>query len=557
MNQARNFTNYINRASFLLFALQLAGIARASDVAVCQKGELLGFVPEAEQVQQHRQFALPIISYPFGTKLNSYGGGLELTLRINTFGEVVCYALTNRFGEAQALNDQRRAVIREFSNWHYAPFLRSGQAVAAVVTENVAEQETPQARKQAPDVPLAQVHIGLRRSGCYGWCPSYSVDLYGDGHAVYVGRDFVDVVGEHRYSVAPDAVAKLMNSLLAKDLWSLRDTYRANISDNPTYTVTMQLGDQTHSIEDYVGQSVGMPAVVTQFEKEIDEAADSESWIHLGHTAVGHLQHEGFAFASVEGGTLLARAVANEYSHDDKAMLEVIQLGAPLDADISDSEGFPRAKRSLFELALEHQRGPLLDALIEKGALLSNGAPDRQKIDGAFRAAIEGGNLSFAQKIWNAVGSEAHPSLTFSDRGDQNEFPLQQSPVTLLLAKDAYEPKNWQALEITKWLEGLGCDVRAHGADGTTLLHIAAKAGDARFVKYLLDSGVDPSTKGRYGPALGGTHSEDVAMMLLEAGTTTSSMDDKDWSFRKFAVENHWGRVIAWLDEHAAARKTK
>jgi hypothetical protein len=543
----------------VLFAGQVTcSIARAADVPVCKTGELLGYVPDQEQVQHHRQFTLPTISYPFGTKLNSYDGGFLLTLRINAFGEVACYGLKNRIDQNQPLNDQHREVIHQLHNWHYAPFSRDGAAVEAIVAETLAEQETPKTRKQMPDVPLAQVHVGLSRSGCYGWCPSYSVDVYGDGRAVYVGNDFVDVVGKHQYQVAPEVVAKLVNSLLAKDLWSLRESYRAPITDNSTYKITMQLGDQTHSIEDYVGQSVGMPPTVTDFEKEIDEAADSESWIHLGHSAVVHLKQEGFVFASPEGGALLKRAVANEYSHDDKAMLEVIQLGAPLDVVTKDDEDYPREKLSLFERALQRQRAPLLDALVEKGALRTNGAPDKQKIDGAFRAAIEGANLSLAQKVWNAAGADSRPALTFPDRGYEQGFPLQQSSVTLLLAHHAYEPKNWQALEITRWLEGLGCDVRAHGADGTTLLHIAAEAGDARFVRYLLDRGINPSTPGHFGlPALGSVHNEDVAMMLLEAGTNMSSMHDKGDTFRKFAEYNHWARVIAWLDQHTDKQKGK
>ena len=548
--------NLLTRVVLVLLALQ--PLARAADIPVCSPKDLLGFVPERELVEKHRQFHPPTINYPFGTELNSHGGGLRLTLMVNEFGEVTCYSLADEVGQMPAMNEQRREVIKSIKKWHYAPFSKDGAAVTAIVTEIVAEQESPHTRTQVPDVPLEQVHIGLRRSGCYGRCPSYSVDLYGDGHAVYAGEYYVDVVGEHRYLLAPEAVGKLVKSLVAKDVWSLRDSYRSSVSDSSTFMVTIQLGDQTHSIEDYVGRSVGMPAVVTEFEKEIDEAADSESWIHLGHTAVARLKQEDFVFASDAGGALLRRAAANKYSHDDKAMLELIQLGAPVDTVTNEEEVFPREKRSLLELALQRQRAPLLDALIAKGALRTNGEPDQEKLDAAFRAAIEGADLEIAQKIWKAGGADTRPKLTFLDRDDQEKYPPQQSPVTLLLAHHDYEPKNWQALEITKWLEGLGCDVRAHGADGTTLLHIAAGAGDARFVRYLLDRGIDPSTPGRFGlPAVGSVRNEDVAMMLLEAGTNLSSMNDNGNRFRDYAEYNHWARVVAWLDEHPASTKSR
>jgi len=59
------------------------------------------------------------------------------------------------------------------------------------------------------------------------------------------------------------------------------------------------------------------------------------------------------------------------------------------------------------------------------------------------------------------------------------------------------------------------------------------------------------STPGKYGlPALGGVESEDVAMVLLEAGTDMSRMNDSGQSYRSFAEYNHWQRVVEWLTAH-------
>jgi hypothetical protein len=467
----------------------------------------------------------------------------------------VCYSRTSRFGETQPLNDRRREVIRDVRKWRYTPFVRDGQTVAAIVTETVAEQELPKATLHTPDVPLDQVHLTLRRSGCFGSCPSYGVEVYGDGHAVYSGSDFVDVVGEHRYSISQQAVAKLFDSLRSKDLWSLRDSYRASITDNAAYQITMQLGEQTRSIEDYVGQAVGMPVAVTEFEKELDTAAGSENWIHLSSTAVERLKAEGFLFSSQEGGALLARAVANSDSHDDKAMLALMELGAPVDTVVH--ERYRGDQSSLIELALRWRRETLIDALIGKGALQTDGVPDQLKLDQAFRAALAGGKLSLVQKIWNASAG-VRPSLTYLDRGDEDASPPQQSPVTLLLSPPYDNAKSWQGREIAQWLAAMGCNLNAHRADGATLLHVAAQAGDVKFVRYLLDQGIDPSTPGRFGlPALGGTHSEDVTMLLLEAGTDVTRLNDKGSSLRKFADYNHWQRVIAWLDQHAGLRQSE
>jgi len=67
----------------------------------------------------------------------------------------------------------------------------------------------------------------------------------------------------------------------------------------------------------------------------------------------------------------------------------------------------------------------------------------------------------------------------------------------------------------------------------------------------LLDEGLDSATPGRYGgAALGGTDDEDIAMMLLEAGTPLSMMDSNSFQFRRYAEYKHWQRVTEWLAAH-------
>jgi hypothetical protein len=172
-------------------------------------------------------------------------------------------------------------------------------------------------------------------------------------------------------------------------------------------------------------------------------------------------------------------------------MADLVASGAPIDGPIPTTRRVSAAG-SVIEAALLNQREVLIDPLIAKGALQSGGQPDQAKIDAAFRAAIRGGRMMLVQKIWQAGGVEHHPALTFDD-----------------------------------------------------------VAGDAQFVRFLLGQGMSPSTPGKYGlPALGSAKREDVAMVLLEAGTDMSHMNDSGWSFRHFAEDNHWGRVVEWLTAH-------
>ncbi|MGH7913041.1 MAG: DUF6438 domain-containing protein [Candidatus Binataceae bacterium] len=421
-----------------------------------------------------------------------------------------------------------------------------------MVTEEIYEEEFPRLHLIPPAVPLEKVHITLERSGCFGFCPGYRVELSGDGTAVYDGEGYVDVLGTHHYRIDPAKVAELVESARSKDLWSLRSHYTSGVTNNPGYAITIALGNDVHHIFDYVGRRVGMPQAVTAFEEEVDEAAQSHGWIHLGRQAIDHLQEEHFPFASRDGGELLLRSIADESATDNQAILKVMSLGAPWSIRPRSDAGFRHAPGSALEEALLNQRTPIVDFLIEKGALGHGDQVDQHKLDAAFRAAIRGGRLELVQQIWNASGT-VHPSLSYIDVSGGTKPISKSVPVTLLLSYKSYETKQWDGLEIAKWLVAKGCDIRAHGADERTLLHIAAGAGDAKMVRYILDQGVPASTPGEYSlPAVGATDDEEVALMLLQAGTD-SKMDDGGTQFQRYAAYKHWARVIAWLDTHEHA----
>src|SRR5665213_2838607 len=203
-------------------------------------------------------------------------------------------------------------------------------AVPVVLTEKIYEQENPREKIPLPNVAPDKVQIELERTGCFGTCPSYHVIIRGDGRVTYKGSGFLDVTGAHHYQIAQDDVSRLVESLRIKDIWSLRSSYAAQVTDLPTYSITVSMGDKSHRLADYAGESVGMPHTVSEYEDEIDRAARSSMWLHLSKEAVNHLEAEHFRFHSQEGAALLLRSVADDDAHDDQAMLRLIELGAPI-----------------------------------------------------------------------------------------------------------------------------------------------------------------------------------------------------------------------------------
>ncbi|WP_242165419.1 ankyrin repeat domain-containing protein [Lysobacter sp. M15] len=532
----------------------MAALRNAPRIRVCSEDELLGHVPNRRQIEANRRAPTPTISYAYGTEREIWG--FDATVRVDRDGRVVCHSGKDGFDRPQALTPERNAAL---ASLRYDPFLRDGASVSAIVSEAIREQELPESYRPLPNAPLGEVGITLQRTGCYGTCPSYTVDVRGDGLVNYRGDGYVDITGVHRYRIPPADVARLVDSLRKKDLWSLRPAYHAGITDNPTYQLTLKLGDQVHRIVDYVGERVGMPHVVSEFEDEVDKVSGAEGFVHLSEDAVERLQREGFRFDSKEGAELLARATANEESRDNKAIVRLVELGAPIAASPqARTEGW-LARGTLLEEALQNRRRKLVDLLIAEGALETNGKPDQAKLDAAFRAAIQGGSLDLVQTLWRAGEPDLRPALYFDNESDEAQGVRQRSPVTLLLSHyGSDEDETWDGMQIAAWLASRGCDLKAAGADGKTLLHIAAKADDAEFVHYLLSQGFDASTLGEYDlPALGSTSNEDVAMLLLEAGTDLSKMDDQSGEFLRYARSNHWQRVVEWLRKHPSRTTSK
>jgi hypothetical protein len=523
-----------------------SGPALAQNVPECAAGPLLGYVPDVQQTAEHRQFQLPVVTRPAGTK--RYDWGFDLKVKVDPAGKPICYSKKGEFNKEQALDEQRMAVLSEMRNWQYVPFNVDGKPVEAIVAEHIHEQLAPEKHVPLPEVPLEQVHIMLGRSGCYGPCPIYKVGVYGDGRVVYTGRQYVDVEGEHSYRIPAEVVQKLVDSMKDKNIWSMQSSYRAAITDNPTYELFIQMGAEKHYIEDYVGKMAGMPAVVSEFENEVDEASQAKEWVTLAMPAVDHLVAEGFRFNSDVGAELLLRAVANRDGVDDAAILKLIELGTPLTIKVAPSSPYLPFFGSVIEAASQNGRSSLIAPLIAKGALQTNGHLDKEKLNSAFRAAIRGGNLESVKAIWDAADGKIRPALTFDDKSDESK--RQKSPVILLLDNYGSDKRNWEGLEIAKWLVEQGCDLKAKAADGDTLLHIAAQANDIDFVRYLLAHGLSASESSKGYPALGSTTDEDVAMLLLEAGTDPSILNSNGYDFRGYAEDNHWKRVVEWLDKH-------
>lgn len=121
--------------------------------------------------------------------------------------------------------------------------------------------------------------ITLTRGVCFGFCPDYTVTIASDGQVSYVGRSFVNVVGERHATIPAGDVTRLLARFDEIGFTQLRDEYRAQVTDLPTYIVVLERNGQRKSVLDYGGVSAGMPRAVRDLQDEIDRVANTGRWV--------------------------------------------------------------------------------------------------------------------------------------------------------------------------------------------------------------------------------------------------------------------------------------
>ena len=123
------------------------------------------------------------------------------------------------------------------------------------------------------------LRITLSRSGCYGRCPAYKIEIQGDGTVLYDGKLNVARKGRHTAKISHTSLVELIDFFRKANYFSLRDSYTSGITDNPAYETSISFDGVSKSVLDYVGQTVGMPPSVSDVEAAIDRLSGTSKWI--------------------------------------------------------------------------------------------------------------------------------------------------------------------------------------------------------------------------------------------------------------------------------------
>ncbi|RYG16152.1 MAG: hypothetical protein EON96_09280 [Caulobacteraceae bacterium] len=259
--------------------LILAGVATVAAVIACADDltfEGIAWLRQARMPTGAEQPHPPEIKIHCGEPGCTWGM-IFYDVIVDGKGEVQAVRFRDQIGklsrETRAMADQA-ARVTSWDNLAPGRTIRSWQQV-----EVLPPIRTPTRHVPFPSTDGKPISIFLERTGCFGTCPAYVTILRNDGTVYFCGRSDVRALGWQTGRIAPEEFNRLVEQFRIADFFSLEDQYSAEVTDNPTYLVGINVGGQAKAVLDYVGEEAGMPPTVTRLQNAIDKAAGTERWI--------------------------------------------------------------------------------------------------------------------------------------------------------------------------------------------------------------------------------------------------------------------------------------
>jgi ankyrin repeat protein len=429
------------------------------------------------------------------------------------------------------------AAMAEARRWKYLPFEKDDAPATVVITDYVRilpPEKLPKIHRDFPHTGSGNgVVMTLERTGCFGTCPGYSVEIHGDGTVKYTGKSYVVVTGEHRDHISAEQVSELIDAFRAANYFSLEDSYSYPVTDNPTYLTSFRVDQVEKHVHDYVGDEAGMPEAVSELEAMIDRVADTKKWIRGTAETVPSLKREGYDFKSADAASLLARASEGGSSEMIAALL----------AEGVGLTGKSEAGQSALVAAAQAGDKKTVEMLMKAGA----GKNDPEIETRALAAAARTGDLELVKKLL-AYGGD--PGKEIRDE--------QESGTVLMSAALSGVPEIVEAV-LAERPDVNTRDTRGRTAlwylnDGSRYRDEEHHADRARVVHLLAKAGMNLNSQDKDGnTALHEAYYEDIANALIEDGANVNirNADGETPLLSNFSAEVAKLLVAAGADVHA------
>jgi hypothetical protein len=129
--------------------------------------------------------------------------------------------------------------------------------------------------------------VQMRRSGCYGTCPIYAVEISSDGRVSYNGQDFVETKGRRGRVITTRDMAFLADAFERVGFDHLQESYRSASdgcpwvwTDNGTVEIVLKRNGQERRVTYYYGcKGLAITDRINWLSETIDEVAGTSEWV--------------------------------------------------------------------------------------------------------------------------------------------------------------------------------------------------------------------------------------------------------------------------------------
>ena len=118
------------------------------------------------------------------------------------------------------------------------------------------------------------VVISFERTACFGKCPTFKADLYGDGKVLYHGINNVENKGHYQGEVDADQLEALYKKAEAIAFFQMNDKYDGNITDVPSQIYFIEMYGKKKKI--YARYKT--PLALNDFGTMIDGVLNGIKW---------------------------------------------------------------------------------------------------------------------------------------------------------------------------------------------------------------------------------------------------------------------------------------
>ncbi|HEX7359593.1 MAG TPA: ankyrin repeat domain-containing protein [Bryobacteraceae bacterium] len=454
----------------------------------------------------------------------------------------------------------RDEAITAEESQRFRPFLKDGTPVRVTFEDCV--WIVPPVQWASPRVPFPAIRdwgslrVWLTRTGCYGFCPEYSVEIRGTGEVLFDGKQNVLMLGHHHGRISAAALGDLLAAFRRADYFSLKDEYVAMITDNSTTTTSIEFDGHKKSVKDYVGFAAGMPEIVTELENKIDQLAGTDKWIRETPQSAPSLLAEGWDFQTPESGDLFAHAiqwkaksVVDLFLQHGAPTAEQLPIALAAAARIGNLALVSRFSRDAGDLP-EPTLACILDAAAESGSLptvrllIASGA----KVNGPYckggMSPLIGAALSGNPALVDEI-LKYHPDINAKG-------PVGETALSAFLGRSLFQS---HARQIVASLIKAGADVNVRSGpdDETPIFHACELPGVAPL---LIKAGADLNVRNQWTetPLMSCTDSDDLKA-LLAAGADPTLRDSLGKTAADEALEAGDKAAAALLEAAAKARK--